>query len=96
MAYGRIPAAEVLSSGLVRVLVRVVGGGGRCEEFALSVRQAEKVTVRAVLARYGYDVPGLQVSAYPFTRQGKDLIEGGLLETAVFPGMVIEVRAPDR
>ena len=94
LAYGRIPAAELLFSGLVRVLVRVVGGGGRCEEFALSVRQAEKVTVRAVLARYGYDVPGLQVSAYPFTRQGKDSIEGGLLDTAVFPGMVIEVRAP--
>jgi hypothetical protein len=91
LAQGDIPAAELLTSGLARVLVRVVGKSGRSEEFALSVRQGERVTVRDVLDRYGYSGDGLDVRAHPFTERGKDSADSGLLDTAVFPGMVIEV-----
>jgi hypothetical protein len=38
LAHGRIPEAELLSSGLARVLVRIVDQRGSYEEFALSVK----------------------------------------------------------
>lgn len=85
-AQGRIPALDLLSSNLARVLVRLTDHRGRTDEFAASVPRHS--TVGAVLDAYRISGEHLEVVPVPLPSSRFADVRGLL----VFPGMVIEVR----
>ena len=90
MVLGRIPAFDLLTSRLTRVLVWVADIQGNMDEYALSV--AHGSTVRHVLSAYQLLRNGGEVVAYPLP---KALTAGEIQDLPVFPGMIIEVH-PER
>ena len=90
LAQGRMPAADLLSAGQARVIVRIIDRADQHEEFAISV--PHDTTIRTVIDRYGLDAGRLAVTAFPFTARNARNADSGLLDTSVFPGMQIELR----
>lgn len=84
---GRIPVAEILSSNIVRVRVRVRGTDGSTESFAMSVLDHQ--TVGEVLEAYRItNRPDCIFEIRPLTRRVE---EQAVQDIRVFPGMVIDV-----
>ena len=86
IADGRVPAEDLLTSGLSRVLVRVQDNHGHWEEYAVSL--PNESTVDDVLNDHRIADEGIEVSAHPLSSRTR----GEVKDLPLFPGMIIEVR----
>jgi hypothetical protein len=84
--HGRVLVGDILTSRVVRVLVRVSNRKGEREEFALSVPLGS--TVKHVVDVYYSDTQHIDATAWPLPKPASP---PEILDLGVFPGMIIEV-----